>query len=204
MPLMLYSPRKTIDPAGRWFFCGKELLEVFVFFIVVSPYRKVAVFTAAFLVLKYHWKGGDFRMAKEENLQPPRNGFTHDEASKGGKKSAEVRSLRAAVRKQLSLKLPKGGLEEVHELLEEMGINKKDRYYADALVAAMIHTALNGNVKAATWIRDTAGEKPTDKKEVEYGERTMSALEGMSLDQKMDMIRDLEAELTCGADGEEQ
>ena len=49
-------------------------------------------------------------MANEQNLRPSEHKLTEDEAKKGGKKSAELRSLKSTVRKQLAQKVPKKGM----------------------------------------------------------------------------------------------
>ncbi len=124
-------------------------------------------------------------MANEQNLIPRENGFTQEEAKKGGRKSGEVRTLRAEIRKQMNLKVPKDGMADVHELMDELGIAKKDRTYFTAMAAAAIHKAVKGDVKAMDYVRDTMGEKPTEKVEQEYGPKTRDTLEGMSLEQRM-------------------
>ncbi|MBQ4092455.1 MAG: hypothetical protein IJC82_04010 [Firmicutes bacterium] len=124
-------------------------------------------------------------MANEQNLIPRENGFTQEEAKKGGRKSGEVRTLRAEIRKQMNLKVPKDGMADVHELMDELGFAKKDRTYFTAMAAAAIHKAAKGDVKAMEFVRDTVGEKPTEKVEQEYGPKTRDTLEGMSLEQRM-------------------
>lgn len=37
--------------------------------------------------------------------------------------------------------------------------------YQDAMISAILAQAINGNVKAATFVRDTIGEKPVEKVE---------------------------------------
>lgn len=130
-------------------------------------------------------------MANPENLAPPGRGFTLDEASRGGQKSAETRRLRAAVRKQLELKVPKSGMEDVQGMLDEMGIPKKGRDYSIAVAAAMVYKAAKGDKQCADWVRDTCGEKPTDKAEIDVGEKTLNHLERISLEEKLDMIEGL-------------
>lgn len=127
-------------------------------------------------------------MAGKDNLVAPGRGFTADEASAGGKKSAETRRLRAAVRKQLAVKVSKKGMADVHEMLDEMGIKKSERDYATAVAAAMVYKAAKGDKQCADWVRDTCGEKPTDKAEIDVGDKTLDRLERIPLEDKMDMI----------------
>lgn len=130
-------------------------------------------------------------MANEQNLKPREGGLTREEQVKGGKRSGEVRSLRATVRKQLDQKVPTKGLADVHELMDEMGIPKKGRTYHEAITAAILHKAVKGNIAAAEYIRDTIGEKPTDKTEVEYGPATRDRFSELSLEEKMAMRDEL-------------
>ena len=46
-------------------------------------------------------------------------------------------------------------------------IEKKLGKSIDSMIEAMINQANNGNVQAITFLRDTIGEKPTDKVEAE-------------------------------------
>lgn len=41
----------------------------------------------------------------------------------------------------------------------------EDKTYQDAMISAILAQAINGNVKAATFVRDTIGEKPVEKVE---------------------------------------
>lgn len=134
-------------------------------------------------------------MANEQNLRPGEKQLTVEDQKKGGKKSGEVRSLRATVRKQLDMKVPKKGMSDVHELMDEMGLPKGSRTYNEAITAAILHKAVKGNIAAAQYIRDTVGEKPTDKMEMELGPDTRSELNGMSLEEKLAMFEELTTKL---------
>ena len=88
-------------------------------------------------------------MAGKDNLKPF-NTLTEDEqrkiASKGGKKSVEVRRARKTLKEELLL------------LLSENDANKK-------ISIAQLQKALDGDTKAFEVIRDTIGEKPKEKVE---------------------------------------
>ena len=139
-------------------------------------------------------------MANEQNLRPCEYELTQEEQKKGGKKSGEVRSLRATVRKQLDLKIPKKGMADVHELMDEMGIPKGSRTYNEAITAAILHKAAKGNISAAKYIHEIIGEKPSEKVEVEYGPATRSALQDMSLEEKLALRDDLLTKLALRDD----
>lgn len=87
-------------------------------------------------------------MANEENLQPFKKGEQRqkDLGRAGGIKSGQV-------------KREKKLFKEVIE--EQLGDT------IDSIVASMIYEASQkGNVQAATWLRDTAGQKPVEKQEI--------------------------------------
>ena len=105
-------------------------------------------------------------MANEERPVSPVNGqplpigkpfATGDErASEAGKKSAESRLARKTLR------------EELLSLLESDVVDKKGntKQAQVAMSAALIKQAISGNTKAFEIIRDTIGEKPTEKVEM--------------------------------------
>lgn len=84
-------------------------------------------------------------------------------AIKAGKASGAARRAKKEMRETLIelLRLPveKGDIEEITNLAESKG---KNLTIEQAMCVAMIREALNGNVKAATFIRDTSGNKLTD------------------------------------------
>lgn len=98
-------------------------------------------------------------MANEKNLKPGAHTLTKEEQSNGGKASGEARRLKAAVRKALEKCIPKD-MTELRQVLEEAGI---DATNDNGIAFAMVLKALKGDLSAANWIRDTAGEKPKDE-----------------------------------------
>lgn len=93
-------------------------------------------------------------MANEQNLLKGEDAhkFTLDEASKGGKASAEARrrkrDLRAALELLLEREIKQGG-----EVVTG----------AQMLSARLYKEALQGNVRAFEVLRDTVGQKPVEK-----------------------------------------
>ncbi len=87
-------------------------------------------------------------MANKNNLKPIR---TKNEArakgKKGGKKSGEVRRERKQLKEELLLLLSTGDTQK-------------------KISIALIEKALLGDIRAFETIRDTIGEKPTDKQEI--------------------------------------
>ena len=90
-----------------------------------------------------------------ENLKPFSE-RSKDEArecgKKGGKKSGETRLARKTFK------------EEFTALLE--GVNNKGESNNKAITMAVMQRALRGDTKAFEIIRDTIGEKPTDKVDI--------------------------------------
>ena len=112
-----------------------------------------------------------------DKLKPVRSKREASERGKmGGKKSGEARRQKKALRERLAA------------LLET---KHGDVDTADALALALIEKGLAGDVRAFEVIRDTIGEKPTDKVETtnsgglvfhwagEVSSRVAQALEGL-------------------------
>lgn len=106
--------------------------------------------------------GGE-TMANKKNLIPGGHKLTHEEQSKGGKASGEARRLRSAVKRMLEIGLP-DDMQELKKALKKAGINTTND---NGIAFAMVLKALNGDTAAASWIRDTAGEKPKDEVAIE-------------------------------------
>ena len=91
-------------------------------------------------------------MANEQNLKPFTTEQSREEARKNGKKggiaSGEARRKRKTLKEELLLLLSKGNTQEKMSL-------------------AMIEKAMKGDTKAFEVIRDSIGEKPKDKLELE-------------------------------------
>jgi len=112
-------------------------------------------------------------MANEQNLIPQAHRLTVEEASKGGRKSGEAR------RRKRNLQ------ELVNMAFEKVVSHDKDGrpITADeAMVLKQLQNALDGDTKAFITLRDTAGQAPIQRVEVdtipkETYDRVMSVLE---------------------------
>lgn len=87
-------------------------------------------------------------MANEQNLKRLTSKEAREYGKKGGERSAQVRAERKTLREELLALLAKG------ETQNKMSL-------------AMIERAMKGDTKAFEVIRDTIGEKPKEKIEVE-------------------------------------
>ena len=96
-------------------------------------------------------------MANEQNLIPQAHRLTVDEASRGGQRSGETRRRRKAMR------------EAFDELLSREFTDKEGNTTdgVTALVTRVYQKALKGDMRAVQFIRDTVGEMPVQKIEVD-------------------------------------
>ena len=88
--------------------------------------------------------------------------------SAGGKASGEARRRKKVMREglELLLSLPSQN-KKANAQLKTMGINPEDADNQMVMLAAMFAKACKGDTFAAAFIRDTVGDKPTDKHAVE-------------------------------------
>ena len=92
-------------------------------------------------------------MANPENLKPGAHKLTREDSSKGGKKSAENRAKKKALRECIEALLE-------GEMTDRRG---KTMTGAEALSAKLFKKAMDGDVRAFEVLRDTAGQKPVEK-----------------------------------------
>ena len=98
-------------------------------------------------------------MANEQNLNPIR---TKEEARekgrRGGIKSGEARRRKRDMKSAASLLLDLGCWgPNMNAQMERMGIEEEDRTNQMAILVSMMNEAQNGSVRAAEFLRDTAG-----------------------------------------------
>lgn len=110
-------------------------------------------------------------MPNLENLKVPTSEEARKNGAAGGRASGEARRRRKAMREVLDelLELPlrKGVIKELQSLADLAGPNGKINLLngkvnvtvEQAVLLAQILQAINGNTKAATFLRDTAGQK---------------------------------------------
>ena len=122
-------------------------------------------------------------MPNEENLKPFDSNQSREEARKngrkGGKKSGEVRRQKKTMREML-------------DYLREKELTSKNGEKAttlEAMMTAIIKQGLNGNVKAVEFIRDTTGQKPTEK--VEATNATITVTDEKTIESVMNKLKDL-------------
>lgn len=107
-------------------------------------------------------------MANNKNLRKLSTSEARELGKKGGKKSAEKRRERKAMKEVLlellDLPINDCGLDEFSSLKEIKGKNITAQ---QAMCVAMIKKAMSGDVPAATFVRDTSGNKPVDNEKID-------------------------------------
>lgn len=100
-------------------------------------------------------------MANEENLIPFTSDQNREEAKKNGRKggiaSGEARRAKKTMKEMLDYLLEK----EIANSRTGESVT-----YREAILTSCIKKAIKGDVKAAQFVRDTAGEAPINKTEV--------------------------------------
>ena len=112
-------------------------------------------------------------MANEQNLRTLSPKEAREQGRKGGKASAAKRAERKTFREGLLLLL--------NEPLKDKAGNVTDKTSQDAIIAALVKRAANGDTRAFEMIRDTIGEKPVQDVKVSTGDFSAldEALKGM-------------------------
>ncbi|MBP3261162.1 hypothetical protein [Pseudobutyrivibrio sp.] len=116
-------------------------------------------------------------MANEQNLVKgeDRHKFTLEEASKGGKASAEAKRRRKDLRLALEMLLEK-------EYTDNQG---KKLTGTEAITAKLFQQAMKGNIRAFETIRSTVGQDPVQKITVaEINQDIIDEVEDAVLNQK--------------------
>ena len=112
-------------------------------------------------------------MANEQNLRTLSPKEAREQGRKGGKASAAKRAERKTFREGLLLLL--------NEPLKDKAGNPTTNTTQDAIIAALVKRAANGDTRAFEMIRDTIGEKPVQDVKVSTGDFSAldEALKGM-------------------------
>ncbi len=106
-------------------------------------------------------------MAGKDNLTPFRSVEEAREAGrKGGVASGKTRRRKKAMKQAaamlLNMDVSSSGAfgKEMKKRLVALGLDEDDVTYQDALLASILLEAMKGDVRAAEFMRDTAGESP--------------------------------------------
>lgn len=108
-------------------------------------------------------------MARKDNLIPQAHKLTVEEQSIGGKKSAEVRRKKATV-KEIFQQLLNSNLNEQQkrQLLSQFSeLTDESISYKTAIGIKQLDKAVKGDINAAKFMFDYAGEKPVENVDTE-------------------------------------
>lgn len=100
-------------------------------------------------------------MANQQNLKPLTPEKAREYGSRGGKKSGEAKRKKKEMRETLRELLDMGANAANKEALSVRGEEQITNRML--LCISMMDKALNGDVRAAEFIRNTAGEEPISK-----------------------------------------
>ena len=110
-----------------------------------------------------------------DNLLPPfGKGRSTDEARESGKlggiASGAVRRKKAAMRDyaQFILGIKRKASDKTLQQLREMGISEEEVTGQTLALMKIMDKAIAGDIKAMEFLRDTAGEKPTDNSNIAH------------------------------------
>lgn len=95
-------------------------------------------------------------MANEQNLKPKDSNQDREEAKRNGIKGGIASGIARRKRKSM-----REALEKL--LVDKVKTSKGEMETQDALLLALIAKGIKGDVRAIEVIRDTIGEKPSDK-----------------------------------------
>lgn len=104
-------------------------------------------------------KGNANRTPEEQSALARKAGIASGEARR------RKRDMKEAAKMLLEMPLS-SNQHTMKATLKSLGIKEEDSDYAMAVMASMLIQAANGNVKAATFLRDTSGNKPVETIEI--------------------------------------
>lgn len=135
-------------------------------------------------------------MANEQNLKPFTREQSCEEAVKNGSKGGiasgkarrEKKAMKDTLTTLLSMPLKSGKAADVETIKNLAALNGKNITVQEAILLAQIQKALNGDTKAAEYVRDTSGNKLKEAVEVSGGINNPFA--GLSTEELRKLIGD--------------
>lgn len=108
-------------------------------------------------------------MARNEfSLMTPEQ--RRENGRKGGIASGEAKRKKKAMRETLdvllSMRMKNGKFADIESITSFAALKGKNISVQEAMIISMLQRAMKGDVKAAEWVRDTAGQKPVDNTNV--------------------------------------
>jgi len=103
-------------------------------------------------------------MANSDNLRTLTSDEAREIGKKGGKASAKARQKKKQMRETLelllSMPLENANIDCLENIKGFKDLKGKNITVQDAIMIAQVQKALKGDIRAAEYIRDTAGQKP--------------------------------------------
>lgn len=110
-------------------------------------------------------------MANEENLKPPTTSEARERGEKGGIKSGKARKEKKAMKETaemiLGLTLKDGTVTDLEDIQSMAAANGKNITVQDAIILKQAQKALKGDIRAAEFVRDTSGNRPTNEQRMD-------------------------------------
>ena len=106
-------------------------------------------------------------MANEDNLKPVQSKSEARARGKAGgiasgKARREKKAFKATLESLLTMSMQKGKDVSIEEVQNFAEIKGKNISVQDAILIAQVQKAMKGDTRAAEYVRDTLGQKPTD------------------------------------------
>ena len=106
-------------------------------------------------------------MAGTDNLKVPTSEEAREFGRRGGiasaKKRRERKAMKDTLEELLSMPLKKGASADIGKVRNIAAMKGKNITMQEAIMLSMLQKAAKGDVRAAEFVRDTAGQRPTDK-----------------------------------------
>ena len=106
-------------------------------------------------------------MAGTDNLKVPTSEEAREFGRRGGiasaKKRRERKAMKETLEELLSMPLKKGASADISKVRNIAAMKGKNITIHEAIMLSKLQKAAKGDVRAAEFVRDTAGQRPTDK-----------------------------------------
>lgn len=111
-------------------------------------------------------------MAGEDNLKPVRSeAEAREKGRKGGiasgKARREKKALKDTLEELLAMPIKDGKSSDIDKIKSIAGIKGKNITMQEAIMVAMLNKAAKGDVRAAEYVRDTIGQKPDSRMNID-------------------------------------
>ena len=129
-------------------------------------------------------------MAGKDNLKLPSSAEARQYGSKGGKASGKARREKKAMKDTLetllTMSIEVGTADSIDEIQSIALLNGKNISVQEAIMLAQIKKAIEGDTKAAEYIRDTSGNKLKEGLELSGG--INNPFEGLTTEQLKELL----------------